>query len=57
MKALRFAALTGTMSGTAAICITLPELLENLGLLTLIGYTLGVVIITSKINTILRGKQ
>lgn len=56
MKALRFAALTGTMSGTAAICLTLPDLIENLGLLTLVGYTLGVVIITSKINTILRSK-
>lgn len=56
MKALRFAALTGTMSGTAAICFTLPDLLENIGWLTLIGYTFGVVIITSKINTLLRGK-
>lgn len=54
MKALRFAALTGTMTGTALICITLPELLENLGLLTFFGYTFGVVIITCKLNTIMR---
>ncbi len=47
-------ALTGTATGVALITITLPELLENLGVLTLFGYTLGVFIITCKLNTIFR---
>lgn len=47
-------ALAGTATGVALITITLPELLENLGVLTLFGYTMGVFIITCKLNTIFR---
>jgi hypothetical protein len=54
MRALRLAAFTGTITGAVLVTITLPELLDNLGLLTLIGYTVGVVILTCKLNTIYR---
>lgn len=47
-------ALTGTVTGVALITTTLPDLLENLGVLTLFGYTMGVFIITCKLNTIFR---
>ena len=50
----RLLAITGTITGAALITATLPELLENLGVLTLFGYTLGVFIITCKLNTIFR---
>ncbi len=50
----RLLAITGTITGAALITATLPELLENLGVLTLFGYTTGVFIITCKLNTIFR---
>ncbi len=50
----RLLAITGTITGAALITATLPELLENLGVLTLFGYTMGVFIITCKLNTIFR---
>ena len=47
-------ALAGTVTSVALITITLPDLLENLGVLTVFGYTMGVFIITCKLNTIFR---
>ena len=46
-------ALAGTVTGAALITTTLPDLLENLGVLTIFGYTVGVFIITCKLNSAL----
>ena len=54
-KSLRIAGLLGAITATACIAITLPELLENVSYLGIIGYTFGVVVITNKFNGILRG--
>jgi hypothetical protein len=54
MKSLRLAALLGTITGAALITITLPELLDNVGILSIIGYTVGVFILTCKLNTVYR---
>ena len=51
---LRLADILGTIIAVSCINFTLPELLENLGLLTFIGYTFGVVVITNKLNGIIR---
>jgi hypothetical protein len=56
MNTLRLADILGISIATICVVLTLPELLENLGLLTFIGYTFGVVIITNKINGIFRGE-
>jgi|LauGreDrversion4_2_1035121.scaffolds.fasta_scaffold576593_2 hypothetical protein len=55
-KSLRLAGLLGAITATACIAITLPELLENVSYLGIIGYTFGVVVITNKFNYIIRGK-
>jgi hypothetical protein len=55
-KSLRLAGLLGAITATACIAITLPELLDNVSYLGIIGYTFGVIVITNKFNYILRGK-
>lgn len=54
MNTLRLADTLGTITATVCVTITLPELAENLGLLTFAGYTFGVIVITNKINGICR---
>lgn len=54
MNTLRLADTLGTITATVCVTITLPELAENLGLLTFFGYTFGVIVITNKINGICR---
>lgn len=54
MNSLRLADIIGTISATTCIVLTFPELAENLGLLTILGYTFGVVVITNKLNGIFR---
>ena len=54
MNTLRLADMLGTIIATICVTLTLPELLDNLGLLTFIGYTFGVVVLTNKINGIIR---
>lgn len=54
MKAELLANMLGIILATVCVTVTIPELLENLGLLTFIGYTFGVVVITNKLNGILR---
>ena len=51
---LRLADILGTIVATTCVTLTLPDLLDNLGLLTFVGYTFGVVIITNKLNGIIR---
>ena len=41
MNTLRLADTLGTITATVCVTITLPELAENLGLLTFFGYTFG----------------
>jgi hypothetical protein len=55
-KALRVAGLLGTITATAGIAITLPDLLENIGYITLAVYTIGVIMLTNRFNHIYRGK-
>lgn len=54
MKSLRLAALLGTITGAVLITVTLPELLDNVGILSIVGYTVGIFILTCKLNTIYR---
>lgn len=56
MNTLRLADIIGTISATTCVAFTLPDLLDNLGLLTILGYTFGVVVITNKINGVFRGE-
>ena len=57
MNTLRLADTLGTVTATVCVTITLPELAENLGLLTQIGYTFGIVVLTNKLNGITRGEN
>lgn len=57
MNILRLADMLGTVTATVCVTITLPELAENLGLLTQIGYTFGIVVLTNKLNGITRGEN
>ncbi len=54
MNSLRLADIIGTITATTCVVVTLPELLENLSYLGIIGYTFGVVVITNKLNGIIR---
>jgi len=54
MNSLRLADIIGTITATTCVVITLPELLENLSYLGIMGYTFGVVVITNKLNGIMR---
>jgi hypothetical protein len=50
MNTLRLADMLGTIVATICVTLTLPELLDNVAPLRILGYTFGVVIITNKIN-------
>jgi hypothetical protein len=50
MNVLRLADILGVTVATTCVVLTLPELLDNVAPLRILGYTFGVVIITNKIN-------
>lgn len=47
---LRLADLLGTSVAVTCVVLTLPELLDNVAILRVLGYTFGVVVITNKLN-------
>jgi hypothetical protein len=53
-RPLRLAGFLGTITATTCVVVTLPELLENVSYLGFVGYTLGVFILTNKLNDIYR---
>jgi hypothetical protein len=56
MNVLRLADILGVTVATTCVVLTLPELLDNVAPLRVLGYTFGVVIITNKINGSFRGE-